>query len=791
MLLVEKNSLYMCYETCPMTPTMSTISKIRELKERAIYKLTLRYGRPFVVFLNTPRLAGAIGSRPENGNKQIPASVQQLTRAIRSDGVSLEDITRYAKLADSMQSMRMDSDELKGLLRAGRAGSGRTWGQTLSSAVGLGGPPADSGDPIENIDTLRAQVQGLKNDLRACETADNREQLQQAMQKLLECEELVTQLSQRIEDLNKKLQEERAKNERLTRQLSAEGQAKEREKKRLEDLRRAAEEQRRQEAAAVTTRVRDRLAAERLAAGRLEAGRLEAGRRSADQRGKKKSDGVVRRGFDFDRVGSVPVKDDEEETKEDTKADECTTPLYGTPEGTVSLADVQGDPERAKALKSALGATAGQGGLEDASAIIKFLRKYGEQPRATKVGPLREQLKMRFIAEIQRFMTENPQETVLLNWNARFSTLNVFGGGGRSTYCPIKSIDNEGTVTFDKSGTRTEEALKLGAREFDSIYVPKNVYETYREKYYSAPAATEPVRRSARNTPQDTPPEPVGTAKRAGAVDRFAGIKGKDDLSDSAPDSDDEEEDMDIPSGDYFPEADLPKIKELVRLSEVPEKDLQTKLNKLSNYIKGNLVWVVYNGNVYRPENDTIELPSKTTKGNFTRSSNIKSKLRNSAAGRAGGYYDNPLSIKTDDEESTFEKIVVIAAKWQQTPSAPAAPTRAAPTPVETTTVRRSTRSGAASTRSTPVDTTPARQSSTSGKRSLDPDNMTYKQLQKWAKKNGKAYGVKGNSKGTDIIAAIKKSQGRSLMERIEDFEGVDGVVPALPSIRIPERHEM
>jgi len=68
---------------------------------------------------------------------------------------------------------------------------------------------------------------------------------------------------------------------------------------------------------------------------------------------------------------------------------------------------------------------------------------------------------------------------------------------------------------------------------------------------------------------------------------------------------------------------------------------------------------------------------------------------------------------------------------------------------------------------------------------------MTYKQLQKWAKKNGKAYGVKGNSKGTDIIAAIKKSQGRSLMDRIENFEGVDGVVPALPSIRIPERHEM
>ena len=113
---------------------MSESSKIRELKERAIYKLTLRYGRPFVVFLNTPRLAGAIGSRPEDGNKQIPASVQQLTRAIRSDGVSLEDITRYAKYADSMQSMRMDSDKLKGLLRDERTGSGSGSGSATGAA---------------------------------------------------------------------------------------------------------------------------------------------------------------------------------------------------------------------------------------------------------------------------------------------------------------------------------------------------------------------------------------------------------------------------------------------------------------------------------------------------------------------------------------------------------------------------------------------------------------------------------------------------------------------------------
>ena len=773
MLLVEKNSLYMCYETCPMTPTMSESSKIRELKERAIYKLTLRYGRPFVVFLNTPRLAGAIGSRPEDGNKQIPASVQQLTRAIRSEGVSLAAITRYAKLADSMQSMRMDSGKLEGLLRDERTGSGSGSG-FLSSVYNrvTGRSPTDSDDPIETIETVKAQVQDLQNKLRACETADNRRELQQAMQDLQRCNETVARLSQEIQNFKEsskrfedRLREERDKNERLTRQLSAESQ----EKERQEDLRRAAEEQQRRErreAAAVTTRVRDRLAAER-----QDPIRLEAGRRSADQRGRRKSIGVIPQG---PPQGTRKLFGNEEETKEDTKADECVNQLSGTPEGTVSLADVQGDPERAKALKSALGATAGQGGLEDASAMTKFLRKYGEEPRATKVGPLREQLKMRFIAEIQRFMTENPQETVLLNWNARFSTLNVFGGGGRSTYCPIKSIDNEGTVTFDKSGTRTEEALKLGAREFDSIYVPKNVYETYREKYYSAPAATKPVRRSARITPQDTPPEPDRASDRASntrtrirsdddgsarttqesVTDPFAGIS---PVAQTVPA---QAEDMDIPSGDYFPEADLPKIKELVRLSEVPEKDLQTKLNKLSNYINENPVWVVYNGNVYRPENDTIQLPNKRG-DNYNRSSTIKSRLRNSAAGRTGGYYDNPLSIREVNEESTFEKIVVIAAKWQQTPSAPSAPARAA---------ARS---------ATPSSSTP------------DYKSMSFTAVKKLAKDRG--IDVRGDKrkKATFVKALKKADRERSLMDRIENFEGVDGVVPALPSIRIPERHEM
>ena len=71
---------------------------------------------------------------------------------------------------------------------------------------------------------------------------------------------------------------------------------------------------------------------------------------------------------------------------------------------------------------------------------------------------------------------------------------------------------------------------------------------------------------------------------------------------------------------------------------------------------------------------------------------------------------------------------------------------------------------------------------------------MDRKQLRVWAKNNkklAKKYRVNGNCSDAKLRAAIKKSQGRSLMERIEDFEGVDGVVPALPSIRIPERHEM
>ena len=314
MLLVEKNSLYMCYETCPMTPTMSESSKIRELKERAIYKLTLRYGRPFVVFLNTPRLAGAIGSRPEDGNKQIPASVQQLTRAIRAEGVTLAAMQKYAKYADGLQGMLMDSDKLKRDLLRDKDGSGSGSGSGFLSSVFntvTGRSPTDSGNPVETLETVKAQVRKLQNKLSACETSDNRRELQQAMQELERVNVTVQSLSQQIEDLNKKLREEEAEKARLMTQLSTESQA--------------AERTRQAAAAAERKRQADQLAAERLAAGRLDTIRLEAGRRSADRRG--------RSGRTPQGRPQGPRTVDEEQTKKD----ECVA----LPTGFVSAPTVE------------------------------------------------------------------------------------------------------------------------------------------------------------------------------------------------------------------------------------------------------------------------------------------------------------------------------------------------------------------------------------------------------------------------------------------------------------------
>ena len=745
MLLVEKNSLYMCYETCPMTPTMSTISKIRELKERAIYKLTLRYGRPFVVFLNTPRLAGAIGSLPENGNKQIPASVQQLTRAIRSDGVSLEDITRYAKLADSMQSMRMDSDELKGLLRAGRAGSGQTWGQTLAAAVGLGGPPAGSGDPIENIDTLRAQVQGLKNDLRACETADNREQLQQAMQKLLECDKLVTQLSQRIEDLNKKLQEERAKNERLTRQLSAEGQAKER----LEGLRRAAEQQ-----------------------------RLEAERREAAERAR--SNGRITNG--------PPPQDTQSDDEEETKDDECGA----LPVGFAAATAVQNDVTTKE--------------------IFQFAERARYEPDMILVYSNKDEGRTRGFS---------------INYKI---------------YCPVVSVSNDDEITIDKRGVPT--TLKIDSEIMkEDIFVNEGAFAVFLQKARASSRRgrrpdtgrkADAQKRIDRPTGrQDTirledgrrPADRQGKKKSDGvvqrgfdfdrvgsvtvkddeeeikedeaAVDRFANIKVRDNRSDSAPDSDDEDEDMDLPTAYYFAEADLPKIKELVRLSDIDiEMSRDDRLEKLYNYEKaGNQVWVLSSANFYKPVGG-LKFPERTSKNKFPK--NEKKPIRADVNDTYTGTGTVPVKLMLRDGaeiQDTYQRIVVEVGKWQQTSATASAPAAAKPKPA----------AKKKPVKKKPVKKKPVKKKPPSANKSDVWEPVLYKDIklsdkirrktdkvERQVERKGKDKKVLlDNTKRQTTIKDGEWERKSSLMDRIEDFEGIDGVVPALPSIRIPERHEM
>ena len=713
-----------------MTPTMSESSKIRELKERAIYKLTLRYGRPFVVFLNTPRLAGAIGSRPEDGNKQIPASVQQLTRVIRSEGVSLAAITRYAKLADSMQSMRMDSDELKReLLRAGPAGSGSGSGSGFLSSVYntvTGRSPTDSGNPVETLETVKAQVRQLQNKLRACKTADNRRELQQAMQDLQRCNETVARLSQQIQDLNKRLREEEAEKARLMTQLSTESQA--------------AERTRQAAAAAERKRQADQLAAERLAAGRLDTIRLEAGRRSADRRGRS---GRTPQG---PPQGPRTVDDGEE-----TKKDECGA----LPTGFVSAPTV----EKGVTTKE----------------ILEFAQATGFD-----------------------------KNKILVYSNRRDGVLSGF-----AFYCPILGVKIDGrnsTVDIDKKGQKV--TLKTG-RDANDFVIMSDFYVD-KESFAAFLASERGTARAAPAAPA-TPPEPTRTP-----VDRFAGIKGTDDLSDSASDSDEEDEDMDIPTNYYFPEADLPKIKELVRLSDVDrEMSRDDKLEKLYNYEKaGNQVWVLSSANFYKTVGG-LKFPERTSKNKFPK--NEKKPILADVNDTYTGTGTVPVKLMLRDGaeiEETYRKIVVIAAKWQQTPTAYQQSAAPASAPAN----QRSTRSA---TRATPSSSTPAATtlavrrstpSSSDGWEDLPAmtdhrDNLkvgdTIRKsgggkeyvLTKVIKSGVQAKDLKGANKKVGTTKRLNKKEKwqkkRGFMDRIEDFEGVDGVVPALPSIRIPERHEM
>ena len=728
MLLVEKNSLYMCYETCPMTPTMSESSKIRELKERAIYKLTLRYGRPFVVFLNTPRLAGAIGSRPEDGNKQIPASVQQLTRAIRAEGVTLAAMQKYAKYADGLQGMLMDSDKLKRDLLRDKDGSGSGSGSGFLSSVFTtvtGRSPTDSGNPVETLETVKAQVRKLQNKLSACETSDNRRELQQAMQELERVNVTVQSLSQQIEDLNKKLREEEAEKARLMTQLSTESQAAERTRQAAAaaERKRQADQLAAERLAAGRKRQADQLAAERLAAGRLDTIRLEAGRRSADRRG--------RSGRTPQGRPQGPRTVDEEQTKKD----ECVA----LPTGFVSAPTV----EKKVTTKE----------------ILEFAQATGFD-----------------------------KNKILVYSNRR----NLVGF---AFYCPIFGVKIDGrnsTVDIDKRGQKV--TLKTG-RDANGFVIMSDFYVD-KESFAAFLASERGTARAAPAAPA-TPPEPTRTP-----VDRFAGIKGTDDLSDSASDSDDEETcSSSVPDG-FIEFRDILGDSERKKLVNAADgytgRITRGGLNKDAMVEKMKALGLDTSGQ--RPD-----LNARLTEyflGQIRAYMGKGGQVRISIGGNILGFtYCPVLSISAENRTAEYESadgkktskigedqyLHDFYVQDSYTESAPAAPTRAVmPEPVAAP-VRQSTRS-------TPAPA-PVRQSSTSGIASgLDYQGWqtatagTYTARKYGGGKKGKKAASKAKSAAWE---KYKKSKGRSLMDRIENFEGVDGVVPALPSIRIPERHEM
>ena len=775
MLLVEKNSLYMCYETCPMTPTMSTISKIRELKERAIYKLTLRYGRPFVVFLNTPRLAGAIGSRPEDGNKQIPASVQQLTRAIRSEGVSLAAITRYAKLADSMQSMRMDSDELKGLLRDERTGSGSGSG-IISSAYGYltGRSPADKSDPIDTIETVKAQVRDLQLDLERCKTSGNGRELQQAMQKLQECNDTVQGLEQQIQNwkdsskrLEDRLREERAENKRLLSMLSAEAQATEREKKRKAEMRRAAEQQRRQAAA-----------------------RLEAGRLSADRRGKKKIDGVVRRGFDFDRVGSVTVKDDEEETK----ADECGALPAGfvpvTAENFMPVPTAKKISEFAdlvdynKDMILVYSNKSDWTGGKIYCPVVSINITPGRQKDEVTVDK-------RGVATTLKIGTDIKKEDIFVN-EAGFTE---FLAGGRTPAAPDRAANTRTRIRFDDDGseTTTQESVTdsfAGIQEQSTVaQAPVAQVEAQKGCEYGSVASA-----------------PLGLLG-ATTLDAEADIKVIFEYASRVRlkkekilyrSKADDGSTLNVYSGSaYCPIEQWDRVGNDIVLSSrtiaaadivvanfyVSAEDFWVPLTKAADAKKGYL---------FRDSNGAILGIIEGQKGSYVGIEGQKGKFAK------GAYQRKPDAAEAQTYQSTA-------------PTRTNAPARSAP--VDTTpVVPRSTRSTTRADATRADATQAATPSSSDGWEDLPAitdhtDNLkvgdTIRKsgggkeyvLTKVIKSGVQAKDLKGTNKKVGTTKRLNKKEKwqkkRRLMDRIEDFEGIDGVVPALPSIRIPERHEM
>ena len=98
----------------------STKEEIETLRQRAIAKLTQRYGKALVRFILTPE---------HTTNVLVPVAVQELTTQIQDKSTSLQKMKTFAETAEKLQQFRIDATEVRKVLNAeGKSVGGRGGG---------------------------------------------------------------------------------------------------------------------------------------------------------------------------------------------------------------------------------------------------------------------------------------------------------------------------------------------------------------------------------------------------------------------------------------------------------------------------------------------------------------------------------------------------------------------------------------------------------------------------------------------------------------------------------------
>ena len=181
------------------------MSSVESVRQKAISKLTRKYGKAYVRFIMNPR---------HSTNALIPQPVQDLTQAIQRAG-SVAELERYEKAAEGVLTGRIQPTELRNVLRnepiVGGGGFRRTARTSVSSDAGsavsaeLASVQAKLDQALAKIgelqETVRRQnriAQSANTDLRgksrdiavmANDLQDLRRQLNEAKEKLKLCEE--------------------------------------------------------------------------------------------------------------------------------------------------------------------------------------------------------------------------------------------------------------------------------------------------------------------------------------------------------------------------------------------------------------------------------------------------------------------------------------------------------------------------------------------------------------------------------------------------------------------------